>query len=265
MSKITVSDTSSIISDLSIKCYGYTDSNLTNPHVSGFRNTYILNYVVSGNGIFNGKHMKPGMGFLIKPGKHFDYTSNPKALWSCFWVTFNGTEAEKICKNFIKANANGVFKFDFPERLRTLIDIIFQDTHFISQASALSHFFKLISYHEEIYTGLSNKYIEQAKDYIKCNFHKKLTIKDIARFLSINDRYLYNLFMKHENISPKAYINNLKIYHAKSLLRNTTFSIAEIAESSGFSDQLAFSHFFKKETGISPSDYRKKKLSTIIK
>ena len=79
----------------------------------------------------------------------------------------------------------------------------------------------------------------------------------VADALGISDRYLYNLFIRHEGISPKQYINDLRIRSAKALLRDTEYSVTEIGESVGFGDVLTFSRFFSKFAGISPTAYRR--------
>jgi AraC-like DNA-binding protein len=47
------------------------------------------------------------------------------------------------------------------------------------------------------------------------------------------------------------------IVEAKSLLRDPSLTIAQVADMLYFSDQFFFSKFFKRYTGITPSDYRK--------
>lgn len=57
--------------------------------------------------------------------------------------------------------------------------------------------------------------------------------------------------------SPCAYLMNLRLSHAKSLLAADELSVGGIAAACGYSDVYAFSAAFKKYTGISPSAYRK--------
>ncbi len=57
-------------------------------------------------------------------------------------------------------------------------------------------------------------------------------------------------------MSPKQYLTKLKIKKARELLLHTDHPIYIVANSVGFTDPLAFSKFFRREMGISPSDYR---------
>lgn len=245
---------------LCISIYGYQNLPQITPRIKGYRNAFILHYIFSGEGYFCGKFVKSGEGFLITPKQTFEFYSSSHNPWCYFWVTFSGSEADKICQKYIKQNSDGIFKFNFLSKLHDLIDMIFTNENFLSPAMALGYFFLLMAYHENSEKESINNYIYEAKNYMKANMHRNLSITEIADALSISDRYLYNLFIKHEKKSPKQYLNNLKISYAKSLLKNTACTITEIAVSLGFSDVLSFSHFFKKNTGISPSDYRNKRL-----
>jgi YesN/AraC family two-component response regulator len=61
-------------------------------------------------------------------------------------------------------------------------------------------------------------------------------------------------------ISPVKYINSLRIEKAKAMLKNSNFSVEEIAYCVGINDRFYFSRIFKKELGISPTEYRKRDL-----
>ena len=58
------------------------------------------------------------------------------------------------------------------------------------------------------------------------------------------------------------YIISLRITSAMNMLDNTDYSMARIAEAVGYDNPLYFSRIFKKHTGMSPSDYKKKNYET---
>ena len=58
--------------------------------------------------------------------------------------------------------------------------------------------------------------------------------------------------------SPMQYILSIRINNAISLLETTDYNITEIATIIGYDNPLYFSRIFKKQTGLSPSDFRKK-------
>ena len=77
--------------------------------------------------------------------------------------------------------------------------------------------------------------------------------------LPYSKEYTRKLFLKEYKITPSKFLISKRIDLAKQLLaenKNNKYTIREIAESCGFSDQLYFSRVFKKETGVSPLNYK---------
>ena len=62
--------------------------------------------------------------------------------------------------------------------------------------------------------------------------------------------------MEHVGSSPKKYIAACKLSEAKRLLLETGLRISEVAMAVGFEDALAFSKFFSKNMGVSPTAFR---------
>jgi len=85
--------------------------------------------------------------------------------------------------------------------------------------------------------------------------------KKLSEILSAELHYEYshitNLFTAEEGQSIQSYFNKLKIEKAKELLEYDELSIAEIAYQLGFSTAAYLSTSFKKQTGITPSEYKK--------
>lgn len=93
--------------------------------------------------------------------------------------------------------------------------------------------------------------------YIRKNYNKKIRLSELSGMCYCSDSYISHLFKKHCGKSIRAYTNDLRISEAKKLLKNTGLSIKEISERTGFFDSNYFSNSFKKETGVSPKEYRK--------
>lgn len=224
----------------------------------GSREVYILHYIIKGEGFFNGKKVKEGQGFFIKKGMLHEYYSSKNNPWNYFWVTFSGEIAEDICKKHILYNEDLIFDFDFKTELLNLYDSILSEEKTISHLRAVGYFYFLLSFHVKESKKTPNFHVKKAKEYINLNFHRNISITEIAQALNLSDRYLYNLFIKYEGVSPKKYLNQLRINRSKNMLLNTNCSVTQIAVSNGFSDVLAFSRFFSKHTGLSPINYRKR-------
>ena len=64
-------------------------------------------------------------------------------------------------------------------------------------------------------------------------------------------------FREYTGSTPTQYILSLRISNAQSLLENTSCNITEIAEIVGYDNPLYFSRLFKKQSGMSPSAFRR--------
>lgn len=85
----------------------------------------------------------------------------------------------------------------------------------------------------------------------------RLTLKELSTLLGYSEKYASEIFRKYMGISFSEYLKQLHLAKATKLLNDRNLTIAQIAESVGFSDAFAFSHFFKRTIGCSPSEFRK--------
>jgi len=94
--------------------------------------------------------------------------------------------------------------------------------------------------------------------YIESNlFYETININELAKRSNVSTTHFLRVFKQEFGVSPKKYINRLKIESASVLLINTDHTIQEVCEQSGFNDIAYFNRCFKSETGFSPSQFRK--------
>jgi AraC-like DNA-binding protein len=84
------------------------------------------------------------------------------------------------------------------------------------------------------------------------------TAKEFALDLSVHPNYLNALLKKHTGQNASTHIRNRILEEAKVLLVQTDWSLNDISYSIGFSDHPNFTLFFKKNTGTTPVDFRKR-------
>jgi transcriptional regulator GlxA family with amidase domain len=88
------------------------------------------------------------------------------------------------------------------------------------------------------------------------NFVNQLTRQEIAEAVGVSKNYLSEIFRHELGLSPWDYLTRLRLQKAKELLCSTGDSITTVAAQTGFDDSAYFSRVFRKNTGMSPQEYR---------
>lgn len=98
---------------------------------------------------------------------------------------------------------------------------------------------------------------EELKNYLIHNYNIDINLNLIATNMNYSPSYLTKIFQQAYHTTPSKYIITLRISNAKHYLtHNPELSIRQIGELVGYQDQGYFSRIFKKQTGMSPFDYR---------
>lgn len=99
--------------------------------------------------------------------------------------------------------------------------------------------------------------MDKIVSYIKENYMYDISRDDIAAHVYLTPNYVSKIFKATQGCYLKDFINDVRITHAKELLRSTQMSVSEVAAATGFDNFSYFSTLFRKATGASPSNYRK--------
>ena len=89
------------------------------------------------------------------------------------------------------------------------------------------------------------------------NFSQDIRLDTLAELSGYSPDHFRHMFKKKTGISPKQYVIQKRIEHAKLLLAAEDASIAYVAQSCGMSDSSQFTLLFKKYVGMSPSQFRR--------
>jgi YesN/AraC family two-component response regulator len=98
--------------------------------------------------------------------------------------------------------------------------------------------------------------VKHALAYLHQNFVNQLTRQEIAEAVGVSKNYLSEIFRHELGLSPWDYLTRLRLQKAKELLCSTGDSITTVAAQTGFDDSAYFSRVFRKNTGMSPQEYR---------
>ncbi|OGV48511.1 MAG: hypothetical protein A2X49_11645 [Lentisphaerae bacterium GWF2_52_8] len=92
--------------------------------------------------------------------------------------------------------------------------------------------------------------------YLERHYRKPVNLEHLASVAGISVSLLHNLFRRYLNTSPFAYVQNLRMNQARHLLANTRTPIKELVEQVGISDLKNFYTYFKRNTGMTPKEFR---------
>ena len=197
---------------------------------------------------------------IMLPNRKIHY----KALeeWSITWLGLYGKTVSDYMDILNVDTEKPVMHISLYNELKTVMDKIYD----LSKSTALSSRSSIIGLIYEFFSILQKcsdhtsktDMVSVATKIIDYNYCTNITVEQVAKYLSVDSSYFSRKFTQKAGISPKRYIVEKRIERAKELLCSTNAGILEVSNSVGYEDQFYFYRIFKKYTGLSPSEYRKK-------
>lgn len=234
------------------------------------RPSYILHYILSGKGIYkvgNRKYkLMEGQGFLIEPEAVTYYQADEKEPWTYLWIGFAGTHAERFLQDLGLNGNQHIFQSRYKGELKRIVSQMlendtFSQTHQFYLQSLLYEFFAVLTRDAQTEAvteeNRDSVYVKKAVNFIQNNYFREIGVSEIAEHVGVSRSYLYKVFTKNLQASPKEFLTRLRLVRARELLEITELSVESVAMSCGYQDVLVFSKAFKKEMGVPPSRYRK--------
>ncbi len=103
-----------------------------------------------------------------------------------------------------------------------------------------------------------SKPVIMTMDYIYDNLHSKISETDIAEYVSLSVSYLSRLFRKEVGVTVSTYIAVKRVEAAQNMLKYSDYSPLDIGNYLAFTSHSHFISTFKKYTGMTPNEFRKK-------
>ncbi|GMQ58465.1 hypothetical protein AN1V17_28600 [Vallitalea sediminicola] len=98
---------------------------------------------------------------------------------------------------------------------------------------------------------------ETIEDFLQAKVNDNICLKDIVAHMSLSATYLKNLFKDNYSVSIMKYYRLLRIENAKKLIRESSLTFTEIAETMNYTSIHYFSKQFKDSVGMTPTEYAK--------
>lgn len=194
--------------------------------------------------------------------------STSQHLWTLQWVHFSGPTLPGIYQKYLERGGPSVFHPATLSAFEGALDRLYtiagaadylRDMHINEELTRLLTLLMAESWHPE---GISNTTAKKqsllsVRDYLDQNFAQKITLDHLAEEFFMNKYYLSHLFKEQFGLTVVEYLSNIRITHAKQLLRFSSLTAEAVGIACGMPDANYFSRVFRKLEGISPSEYRR--------
>ncbi|MCR8632967.1 response regulator transcription factor [Paenibacillus radicis (ex Xue et al. 2023)] len=112
--------------------------------------------------------------------------------------------------------------------------------------------------HKSVLESRENSGFKEIEQFIKEKYGEDITLQSMADRYNMSESYFSRLFKKQIGVSFMDYLTDLRVNHAKELLLNPRLKIYQIAIQVGYQDSRYFSQVFRKYTGETPTEFRKR-------
>lgn len=191
---------------------------------------------------------------------------------------------EEYIRNTGEAGSNSMIF-----RQYIIMDMFFAAAHFITQIdpekadafrepfssaeqmqSTIAHLDTTLSYIEKMFADVmavrdrqmtqhNSDVVEEAKSYIEANYSDEdITLNSVASEVNVSPNHLSAMFSQKTGQTFVKYLTDVRMNHARELLKCTNKRSNEISEEVGYKDPHYFSHLFKKNVGCTPLQYRER-------
>ena len=196
------------------------------------------------------------------------YQADSNDPWTIYWMHFKGLQADRIVPDLSKVLERSQNKVAFTEEMRVLFEKMYQA---MQQSDSLEtykaievvlpyflSFYLYPQFWKEVTFSEDDHVVGGTIAYLQKNLEAKVTLRDLAYRCHLSVSHFSKLFKSKTGYSPIDYANHIKIQKACYLLRYSSKRISDIAVGLGFTDSFYFSRVFKRQMGMSPTEFRSK-------
>jgi len=221
-----------------------------------------LTYIIGGKACYtiNQKayELCTGDVLFLRDGTEKEAFTYPNDLMRCFSVNFSGLHPSLKSKppSFPKVSAIGL-RQDIIDMFKELtINWSNQQSGYIMKTRALlmmilHRLSEIIIFN--INSDAGDFRVNKAARTIAMHYSDKLTVKDLAEQVQLDEAYFGHLFKQKMGMTVHQYIMQIRVRNAENILQTGTHKVHEIAEHCGFSDVVHFYKTFKSLRGFPPS------------
>jgi AraC-like DNA-binding protein len=113
-----------------------------------------------------------------------------------------------------------------------------------------------VTFNNDQVLNYNSRRIDKAYEFMNANFHKPISLKDLAKLVSMTEVSFSRFIKKRTGNTFIDSLNEIRLGHATRMLIETTHSVAEISYNCGFNNISNFNRFFKKKKNCTPKEFR---------
>lgn len=202
--------------------------------------------------------------YIRVPSEHRYFLPESSPEWEFVYVVVYGMETMRILRT-IDSLGGPVIRVNGESWLPALINDIFEYALRSSDPSAplissfayrlimlLSH--EVSSRHRDSVTAAA---LNIGKRFARDNFAIDIGVEDMAQAADLSRSHFSRRFRESEGVSPREYLEHIRIKHSMSLLAQHEIRVKEVADRCGFRDENYFTRVFKRVSGMTPTQYRR--------
>jgi len=236
---------------------------------------HILIYCIEGRGQLKIKQknytIEPSEFFVIPAHIAHTYIADKDDPWTIYWIHFKGVSSNPIVELILKQLQNTHKGFVHYNEMRNQLftqmyahlERGYSSDNLLYANMCLWQYLTSFSFSEKFDDNgepVTFDAIEHSIEYMRHHIDEALSLNTVAHAINLSPSHFSFLFKKETGFAPMEYFNHLKIQKACQFLLFTKLRIKEIANKLGIGDPYYFSRLFTKIMGLSPIEYREKKV-----
>lgn len=232
---------------------------------------YQLIYVVSGKAHFhfNDKEeiVTAGHMVLYRPKEPQKYEYYLQDQTEVYWVHFTGGNVKNLIRSYGIEDNQKIFycgsSLEYQNHFRLMIEELQLCRDNYPEMLEMHLRQILITLHRQLKsdTKIENNMLAEEMDkamlYLNKHYNEDISIEEFSSSLGMSTSWFIRNFKQYVGSTPMQYLLSIRIVNAENLLENTDYNLTEISRIIGYDNPLYFSRIFKKQKGLSPSEYRK--------
>lgn len=230
-----------------------------------------LVYITKGKGKFAARpnewiEIAEGSVFILLPGEWHSYKPDQSTGWESYWVGFTGQSAARLLNSQSIRNTDPILNIGYDEEVvglyKKILEISKNERPGYQQllSGMVIHLVSWLLYREKDKSWkdkeVLNK-IDKARLIIRENINSPFSPEELAASLNMSYTWFRRMFKQYTGLAPAQYIAQIKIRKARELLSVSNKTIKEIALELGFESIDYFSTAFKRQTKMTPGEFRK--------